>query len=214
MKKSIGHELFLPRKQIWLGKDGMQNIYAATPGHHSITSDALKQHLENGSYTMMSAANPKGEDKKLLSDEENSKRMGQLEAELKSHGAIWHRTTGHYGYPEPSMMVHHMGSITPQLLEQIAKKYGQESVLHSTNNTHQLKFVNGEHQGKHHKGTGHVFSDKLTDFFTDVPKASKFQNELDFSTLHKSHAKHYTVQTRDGKTIHVKHHTDWSALHD
>jgi hypothetical protein len=113
-------------------------------------------------------------------------------------------------------MVHHRGNVTPEAIEKLGQKYGQESVFHSNANQHQLKYVTGPSAGSHHKGAGHEFGHHFTDNFTEMPNAGKFSGSLDFDNVHKSDHKklmHYEFPLAYGKKAKVKHNINHNHFH-
>lgn len=185
-------------------------------GEYELDEPSLKHHLEHGSYSMLSAANPKPH---TLDQKENDARMRQMGQELKQVGAVYHKATGHYDGEEPSFMVHHKDKVTPEYLESLAAKYGQESVLHSSGNQHQLKFVTGPKKGLHHKGEGHQMG-QFENYYSEMPEAGQFQNNIDFDKEYEKvekssrNLKHYTIPLAYGKKVKItyginhNHHYD------
>lgn len=94
---------------------------------------------------------------------------------------------GHYQTPQKSIMVSHPKNIKGIL--NLAANLGQESVIHSKNGQHELRYLSGEHTGKSVVGSG-------TSFFKEKPD--------DFYS---------TIQTKDGP-IHFSHNLDFNALKD
>jgi hypothetical protein len=196
------HDKYLQREGIQTRNGAM----AKQPGRYELDKESLQHHLNHGSYSILSAGNPNAQ---KLDDKENAKRHADLQKELVAHGAIFHEGKGVYGgHSEPVIMVHHRGNVTPELIEKLGNKYGQESVFHSNANNHELKYVTGAQAGHYHTGKGHEFGDSFDDNFTDIPASGKFQGNLDFDTVHKSSHKelmHYEFPLAYGKKAKVKH---------
>lgn len=196
------HDKYLQREGIHTRGGAM----AKQPGHYYLDKETLQHHLNHGSYSIISAANP-GANK--MSDKENSERHANLQRDLANLGGIYHEVQGVYGgHSEPSIMVHHRGKVTPAAIEGLGAKYGQESVFHSNANSHELKYVTGPQAGSHHKGSGHEFGQHFEDNFTEAPGAGKFSGNLDFDKVHKSAHKelqHYIIPLAYGGKAKVKH---------
>ena len=189
-----------------------ENRYANTPGKYRISKDKLKHHLTHGSYSMLTAANPQSSE---LSPKENSKRMADLETDLKGIGAVYHSATGVWdGKPEPSLMVHHKGDVTPKKLEELAQKHGQTAILHSTENQHTMKYVHGENAGLHEKGEGHQVDDNFQDDYTHIKRAGKFRNHIDFGKFHKAVKRgfHFVIPTEEGE-VKITHYVNQGKYH-
>jgi hypothetical protein len=153
-------------------------------GKHPITTEALHHHLKSGSYSLLTAQNPMGQS---ASPEENAKSNKSLTTDLAAHGAVYHPVKGKYGSnEEQSFLVHHTKSVTPELLEGFAKKYNQESVIHSSQGHHQMKYVNGDNTGKHLKGSSYQSVPEATDNYSAAGKSpsKKFSLNFNWDQLH------------------------------
>jgi hypothetical protein len=193
----------------YMQREGIQTVgtaQAKRPGQYQLDADNLKHHLTHGSYSILSAGNPNAQ---KMSDAENAKRHESLKQDLNQLGGIYHEGKGVYGgHSEPVIMVHHRGNVTPEAIEQLGAKYGQEAVFHSNANNHELKYVTGNQAGQHHKGAGHEFSHSFEDNYTEIPKAGKFQGNVDFDNVNKSDRKqllHYEFPLAYGKKAKVIH---------
>jgi hypothetical protein len=211
-KASFFHPAHLARTSIHIGTTPL-----STPGAHPITKHALEHHLDHGSMSFITAHNPGGQ---KLSDHANALRNTQLEHDLIRHGAIYHRVKGKYGgHTEDSFMIHHTRTFTPEHAEQLARKYGQESVLHTSNGQHQLKYVTGDKMGKHHPGKGYTKNIKASDNFShpaNKPK-EKFSANLNWDELKQSESakeerskksRLFEIQTEDGDVHEVEFNID------
>ena len=111
-----------------------------------------------------------------------------MRAELEKLGFKVSDALGNYGgTKEPSFMVEHDGSKTAkEVLDQIGREYGQESVLHSTAlpdaRWNHLSFMDGK-PAQH--GFGSMKSSNLKTNFTDHPEYGKFS--LDFKPTADNH---------------------------
>lgn len=82
---------------------------------------------------------------------------------------------GHYGAPEKSFMVSHSGSEADQKkLENIAWKYNQDAVVHSSKGKNTLVGKDGTY----YEGEGHVHGPHLKEYFTKLPSGHKFQLQI------------------------------------
>lgn len=107
--------------------------------------------------------------------------------DLRAKGFKVHPLKGKYsGKLENSMMVENPSPAAVKALMQLAKQAGQESAIYSDGNgSHELHYVNGEHEGKHHKGHGTSTPMQAPeDNFSTMEDGSMFSHSLDFSSLH------------------------------
>lgn len=91
-----------------------------------------------------------------------------LRNELDRLGLDHEETTGKYGGPERSFIVHNPDL---QTMRKLGSKFGQESIAFSQNGRHQLHFTAGPHAGMATPpAEGHSFSEKEPeDFYTAIP---------------------------------------------
>lgn len=169
-------------------------------GSMRLSRAELEHHLQNSGMTFMTAENPSAQ---ALTPNENATRNRQLEKDLSRLGAKFHRVRGRYGgNEESSYMIFHSDRVTPEVIEKLGAKYGQESVLHSVRGEHQLKYVSGPKAGMHHPGKGYTMSDDAPDYYSQargVPK--KFTAQLDFDRLERSeqsHRREFVIDTDEG----------------
>ncbi len=106
---------------------------------------------------------------------------------LKAQGEDAHDAMGYYGAPERSIVI--MNPKNPEGINQLAQDIGQESVLHSKNGQHELKYVNGPNRNKTIKGHGTtIHSQAPADFFTTIKDNQgdrvHFTHNLDFNQFH------------------------------
>jgi hypothetical protein len=209
LKKSESHwdEKLLNRESIFTGEK-----YISETGAHEISPVALQQHLDHGSYSIFTAHNPNAQ---KLSDKSNAERNAALEADLNAHGAIYHRVKGHYGHPEDSYLIHHTKNVQPHHLEQLAQKYGQESIIHSSRRKNRLVYLSGPNVGMHHKGDGYTRDSRAADYYThpEGQPNEKFTLHLDFGGLHKSLNQSKTLKSWMAKTTDSQVHTITHKLH-
>lgn len=64
---------------------------------------------------------------------------------LRQRGVKFEETHGRYGDPERSVLIY---KPTRELMSELGKKFGQESVVYSNGGKHELLYTNGEHEGK------------------------------------------------------------------
>ena len=204
----------------YLQREGIQTVgtaQAKQPGQYQLDKENLQHHLNHGSYSMISAGNPSAQ---ALPEAENAKRHANLKRDLTDLGAIFHEGKGVYeGNAEPVLMVHHKGNVTPEAIEQLGAKYGQESVFHSNANQHELKYTTGPKAGQHHKGAGHEMAHSFSSdtYYTDIPKAGKFAGNLNFDEVHKSshnRLMHYEFPLAYGGKAKVKHSVNTNHFHN
>jgi len=108
--------------------------------------------------------------------------LGQM---LQQMGLHHEPTSGKYGQPERSYIVHNP---TAEQMQHLGKLFGQESVVHSQNGQHRLIYTNGEHEGKYNKA--HLqnplehFEQPPSDYYTTVPGHGHARINFDFDTKH------------------------------
>lgn len=118
-----------------------------------------------------------------------------LLSDLQSLGHKVTETDGKYGYPEKSFMIEHQGRAEDHsALDALARKYHQQSILHSS-----FK-ASKEKKGAHHNelrymdgspsvfGRGYRVDTSLDDNYTDHPGIGRFQMHLDFDSKDASKA--------------------------
>lgn len=105
---------------------------------------------------------------------------------LKNMGADVHETQGHYGgNPERSILVRNPDENISNTISHLARKQGQESVLHSDGQNHELHFLNGDMVGKHVKGSGTEYHQEAPQTnYSTLPDGTTFSHNLDFSQEH------------------------------
>lgn len=190
------HRALLNRTSVHVG--------APTPvssGEHKISGTAWKHHLTQGSFSILTAHNPGA---KQMSSFVNAHRNAQLEADLKRMGAVYHKALGNYGgAKENSFIVHHTATVQPHHINHLARRYGQESVFHSSKGKHRIHYVTGPNVGKHHPGEGHVMKPKARKDYTQPVSTphGKVQAQIDFGRLTKK-------EEEDKKVFGVEIETD------
>ena len=146
--------------------------------HVHLTKLDLKRTLSHGHYTLISAGlNPKDpkESKMKPDDEFFHKRHEQLRDELENKGLRYTEVVGHYEGKEPtflvfhdkteltpktqkSLMVHHHNAEelkkNSKTLEELGKKYNQNSVLHGNGGKNTMVFTKGDKAGQECSGFG------------------------------------------------------------
>ena len=189
-----------------------KNLAERQAGSVRLSRQELEHHLQNGGLTFMTAENPNAQQ---LHPRDNATRNRMLERDLSRMGARFHRVKGRYGgNEENSYMIFHDGQVTPEAIEKLGAKYGQESVLHSIRGEHRLKYVSGPNAGNYHPGMGYTMDQDAPDFYSKARGVPlKFTANLDFGTTMKSeHAKHdrsFEVETSDGVVrLSFAHHPE------
>jgi hypothetical protein len=107
--------------------------------------------------------------------------------DLRAKGFKVHPLKGKYnGSLENSMMVENPSPTAVKALMQLAKQTGQESVIYSDGNgSHEYHYVNGENEGKHHKGFGtSIPMVAPEDNFSTMEDGTMFSHSLDFGSIH------------------------------
>jgi hypothetical protein len=104
---------------------------------------------------------------------------GTLEQELHQRGMKFEKVRGKYGGLENSYLVHQ-----PNLnhITDMARRYGQESVLYAKGNQAHLIYTHGPYAGKMHNSDKlHVYPQQPLDHFTTIPGAGKGGADLNFT---------------------------------
>jgi hypothetical protein len=107
--------------------------------------------------------------------------------DLRAKGFKVHPLKGKYdGKIENSIMVENPSPAAVKALMGLAKMTGQESVIYSDGNGgHEYHYVNGENEGKHHKGHGTSIPIVAPqDNFSTMEDGTMFAHSLDFKNLY------------------------------
>ncbi len=119
--------------------------------------------------------------------EDNSGNAG-LEQQLAKRGLKFEKTTGSYGGPENSYIVHQP---TREAMYQLGHQFGQEAIVFGQDGKHELLYTHGPNAGKYHPGLPLVrFSqEKPEDYFTTIPGKGHVTLHFDADRLHDSPVK-------------------------
>jgi hypothetical protein len=166
----------------------------------------LQETLTKGHYSLISAGK-NGDDPKEAGmspdDEFFHKRHEELRGELEKAGFSYTEVVGHYGGKEDTFLVFHDDTeLTPKtqksimvhhadakeskkrrsFLEDLGKKYNQNSVLHAGEGRNDMVFTTGSKAGKTCGGNGWKEAPDATDYYTDIElkskKHTKFQLDI------------------------------------
>jgi len=173
------------------------------PNMRRISKKELETTLSKGYYTIISAGkNPDDPKESGLSEDSDffKKRQESLQNDLEKSGVKYTEVIGQYKGSERSFMVLHEdndaggnGFMTHfkdaeqakkmrGKLNDLGKKYNQNSVLHGDNGNNFLHFTAGKHKGKECGGSGWNYSPKASDFYTKIDlsnkKHTKFQMDI------------------------------------
>jgi hypothetical protein len=157
----------------------------------------LKETLTKGHYSLVSAgrngSDPK-ESPMSPDDEFFHNRHEELRKELEKAGLAYTEVVGHYGSKEStflvfhddteltsktqkSMMVHHRDSDEAKehvkIIEELGKKFNQDSVLHGLGGRNEVVFTTGKKAGSKCGGNGWKEVPEAEDFYTDIELAGK-----------------------------------------
>lgn len=135
-------------------------------------------------FSVFTADNPAA---KMLSAEENLARKAQLVKELEERGIPYREAKGQYSEsfdsPENSILIPHGEGVDEQVVNELGKKYGQESVVHHAEGKNKLQYVTGEKAGQHHAGEGVTIDPNLENYYTEID-GTRFNLGLDFDKVH------------------------------
>lgn len=206
------HRDLLSRTQVDVG-----GRKPAMGGLIGIKEERLLHHLNHGSFSIFTAHNPNCH---KMTPFQNAERNLHLENDFRKIGAVYHRVEGKYGNEEDSFLVHHTANVTPERLERLAAKHGQQTILHVSRGKHQMKYATGEKAGGYHPGLGYTFNPASTDEYTQLPGKphTKFNANIDWATfIKKSEAsgaktRTFVIHTLEGKPYEIHFHTDHSQL--
>ena len=157
----------------------------------------LQETLTKGHFSIISAgkngADPK-EAKMSPDDPFFHKRHEELRTELEKQGLSYTEAVGHYGSQEPSFLVFHDDTeLTPKtqksvmvhhkdadeakrnrkVLEELGKKFNQDSVLHGSNGRNEIVFTTGKKSGVTCGGHGWKEVPHAKDYYTDISLEGK-----------------------------------------
>lgn len=108
-----------------------------------------------------------------------------LEQELKGRGLKYEKIKGKYATDENSFLIHEPDL---NMIRDLGKRYGQDSVLYSDGGKHKLVYTNGPHEGMYHPGEGHVVHPVEPErYFSTVihnGQPQHFTYNIDFDQLH------------------------------
>ena len=165
--------------------------------HVTMTKPDLEKALSHGHFSIISAGlNPSDskESKMKPDDEFFHKRHEQLRDALEKNGMRYTEVVGHYGGKESSFLVFHDGTVaTPKtqksimvhhhdaeelkknrkVLEELGKKFNQNSVLHGSGGKNTLVFTAGDKAGQECGGKGWKETPEAKDYYTDIKLEGK-----------------------------------------
>lgn len=178
-KEAPAKKRIVYKKYLKLDKPKLQETL--TRGHYSLISAG-----RNGNDSKESAMSP--------DDEFFHKRHEELRAELERAGLAYTEVVGHYGSPESTFLVFHDDTeLTPsteksvmvyhadadeakrhrQIIEDLGKKFNQDSVLHAGEGRNEITFTTGKKAGQTCGGTGWKEVPEAEDFYTDIELEGK-----------------------------------------
>lgn len=139
-----------------------------------VSHDFLKPH------TMFSVENPYHPAKTSITHED-------MLAKLKNKGFDAEHINGKYGNKENSIIVKNPTEKQREILNHIARKLGQDSIIHSDGKNHKMLYLHGEKAGQHAKGSGtQIFQKEPEDFYSTTSSGTHFAHNFDFDNLHKT----------------------------
>ena len=158
----------------------------------------LDNMLKNGTYSIVSAGPTPDEADLSWTDPKIKMRHAQLRQDLESAGFSYTEVKGRYGKEEQSIIVMHDGTADPDAAKSVVvhhsspsefgfvralgKKYGQESVIHSSHGQNEMHFTTGQHEGQHLKGSGFQYlPEEAVDLYTEVQHSFKIGDSTRFS---------------------------------
>jgi len=144
----------------------------AIPGH-------LRNHplFSGGRFGLMSGESPRFPATQKPTHE-------NLVNHLRNQGIGFEETHGRYDDPERSVIIH---SPTREMMADLGKHFGQESVVFSDKGKHELLYTNGEHEGKSRltkPGSEPIdwFHEAPSNYYTHLPNHGYFGINFDFDS--------------------------------
>jgi hypothetical protein len=148
-------------------------------------------------FSVFTADNPAA---KMLSAEENLARKAQLVRELEERGIPYREAKGQYSEsfdnPENSILIPHGEGVDESVVNELGKKYGQESVVHHADGKNKLQYVTGEKAGHYNVGEGVTIAPNAKNYYTELD-GNRFNLGLEFDTLHPPKAPESTIRVSD-----------------
>jgi hypothetical protein len=167
--------------------------------HHVVLSRSdLERTLSKGYYTILSAGRNYNDAKEKEMDQSDSffhKRHKELRDELEKKNLNYTEVVGNYDGIEDSflvfhdqdspleekapksVMVHHdtkeKADENRKFLEELGKKFNQDSVLHGTDGKNRLFYTTGERAGKSCGGEGWKETPEAKNYYTDAVLKNK-----------------------------------------
>lgn len=166
--------------------DAKTGMAALAPEMMVVSKKKLKKNEEDSSHdflkphTMFSVENPHHPTDRSVKHEDMINK-------LKKEGFDAEHINGKYNNKENSIIVKNPDERQRSILNHIARKLGQDAIIHSDGKNHQMLFLNGEKAGQHIKGVGtQVFEQEPENFYSTTQSGTHFAHNFDFDKLHKN----------------------------
>lgn len=171
----------------------------------SLSVEQLDRVLKEGTFSLISAGpNPRDPAEAALPPDHPifQARHQELKRAVAAMGLNFTEVQGHYGGPEPSILVYHKESPKPpeagdlgllvlhrkptefSMIRKLARQFNQDSVIHAHKGTNECHFMTGPHAGTHIKGQGFEYLPGALDYYTEAPTdpPTRFSLNLDFDS--------------------------------
>lgn len=182
-----------------------KNVKHIKPKNHAILDkNLLKEVLDKGYFTILSAGpnfRDNVENKMKKDDEYFHERHLALRDELERTGMPYTEVMGHYEGEEPSFLVFHdKVEMTPKtsksfmvhhdkksfnkqrkVMEELGKKFNQDSVLHGINGKNEMTFTTGPKKGETCGNKGWKEVPDAKDFYTDIELNDKNHTKVNLN---------------------------------
>lgn len=122
---------------------------------------------------------------------------------LRHQGEEVHDAAGFYGQPERSIIITNPKNLHG--IQQLAQDIGQESLIYSKDNRHELRYLNGKKRGKILKGSGtQIFAEPPPDMFTTVRDelGDRIHFRHNFESENHEYAHPHGYDWHDSHTLH------------
>jgi hypothetical protein len=180
-----------------------EKINPALPSTHPLHDPSYPDHFSFPGlpkhFSLVSAQN---------SPEHNANAHSSLAQDLKQAGFEATPVKGHYSHPEESYLVAHEGIPEHRkAIENIGWQYGQEAVLHHSENKSELVFQDGRPSWT---GEGFSHGPHLKEFYTQLPSGHRFRLNVEEPEVKKADEKPFDLlfheKKKETKEIHNPHH--------
>jgi len=162
-------------------KERAENYSSTT----KINRETFENTLDSGKFGFISAGkNPNDPTDAKMDDKAVNERYDKLRIELDDLGIEYVEVEGKYGESEASFMIMNADR---KALQDLGKKYNQDSIIYGENGNNEMIYTTGENAGKMQTGKGWEEKPEADDFYSVIEFANgeqlKFALNFDFDNL-------------------------------